>query len=134
MDIYLDIYGTLIASASSIADREALLNYLLDNFAGRIHWLTSYSEPRIREVLAREYNEELLERLINSVKYQPYNYHKTDGIDFTKKFIWLDDNLTEADYYTLKEYGALDNQIHIDPHDSYAISNALKLIRSIHRS
>ena len=133
MTIYLDIYGTLIANASPKADREALLQYILDNFAGHVFWLTSYSAERIPMVLAYEYDGELLERLKNEVSYRRSGIYKSDSIDFSEDFLWLDDNQSEADYYALKEHDALDNFIRIDPSDPEMAQKALSVIKSRHK-
>ena len=132
MDIYLDIYGTLIANASPKADREALLSYILDYFAGHIYWLTSYSEQRVPEVLAREYDGELLDRLTSEVQYRQSSIYKSDSIDFSQPFIWLDDNQSEADYYALKSHNALDSFIQMNPNDSEMAQKALKMLKYKH--
>ena len=130
MNIYLDIYGTLIANASPIADREALLYYILDNFRGHVFWLTSFSEPRIPEVLAREYSDPLLSRLLDEVQYISYGHYKSDMIDYETPFLWLDDNQSEADYYALKEHNALDNYVQITPSDPDMAKKAQAIIES----
>lgn len=130
MNIYLDIYGTLIASSSPIEDREALLQYILDNFAGHIYWLTSFSPERIANVLEREYKEPLLSRLISEIQYASYGYYKSDAIDFSEAFLWLDDNQSEADYYALKDHGVADSFIQIDPSNPEMSKKALEIIKA----
>ena len=130
MDIYLDIYGTLIANASPIEDRVALLEYVLDNFPGHVYWLTSYQANRIPDVLAREYDNQLIQRLDSEVQYVNSDIYKSDSIDFDGDFLWLDDNCSEADYYALKTHNKLANFIHIIPNDPSSIKNALDIIKS----
>ncbi|MCQ2570742.1 MAG: hypothetical protein MJ154_00625 [Candidatus Saccharibacteria bacterium] len=132
MDIYLDIYGTLIANNSPKADKEALLTFILDNFAGNIYWLTSYSEQRIPEVLAGEYEGDLLARLQNEIQYCQSGIYKSDSIDFSRPFVWLDDNQSEADYYALKTHNALDNFIHMNPSDAEMAEKALEVLKYKH--
>ncbi len=129
MDIYLDIYGTLVANASPKADRETLLTFILDHFADHIYWLTSYSEQRIPEVIAREYDGNLLKRLKNEVQYRQNGIYKSDSIDFDRPFIWLDDNQSEADYYALKAHHALDSFIQMNPNDPEMAQKALHRIK-----
>ena len=130
--IYLDIYGTLIANVSPLNDREQLLSYILDNFPGRIYWLTSYSAERIPEVLARDFGGKLLERLKTEVQYCQSGIYKSDSIDFSNDFVWLDDNQSEVDYYALKSHSALDNFIQMDPNDPEMAKKALAVIKYKH--
>ena len=39
---------------------------------------------------------------------------KTDGINFSEKFIWLDDDLWEDELTVLEQHNAIDNFILID--------------------
>ena len=39
---------------------------------------------------------------------------KTDGINFSEKFIWLDDDLWEDELKVLEKYNATDNFILVD--------------------
>jgi hypothetical protein len=130
MNIYLDIYGTLIANASPIADRETLLKYILDSFPGRVYWLTSFSPERVIDVLGREFSELLLGRLETEVNYLSYQHYKSDAINFDEPFFWLDDNQSEADYYALKEHDALSSFIHMNPQDSEMAQKALATIKN----
>ena len=131
MNIYLDIYGTLIANTSPKVDREALLTYILDNFPGHIFWLTSYSAERIPSVLAYEYDGVLLERLVSEVQYCKNSIYKTDSIDFDTPFIWIDDNQSEADYYALKSCNALDSFIHFNPQNPDMAKTTLDAIKKL---
>ena len=53
---------------------------------------------------------------------------KTDGINFSEKFIWLDDDLWEDELKVLEEYNATDNFILVDLNKRTQISSKILLI------
>lgn len=52
--------------------------------------------------------------LLDKIKPSVWNEMKTDGINFSEKFIWLDDDLWQDELKVLERHNATDNFILID--------------------
>ena len=52
--------------------------------------------------------------LLDKIKPSAWNEMKTDGINFSEKFIWLDDDLWQDELKVLERHNAIDNFILID--------------------
>jgi len=54
---------------------------------------------------------------------------KTEGIDFTKDFLWFDDNFFEAEKEVLIKHGALDRLVKIDlVTNPYQLKEVIKML------
>ena len=131
MNIYLDIYGTIRGIASPIEDVVTLLEYCLDNFPGHVYWLTSYCRHgvnRCDEVLGF-LPDDIRDRAIKEVKPTDWDAMKTDAIDFSQPFVWIDDNMHDSEFRVLAEHGTEENFHRINSADPEAIKNALEYIK-----
>lgn len=117
MNIYLDIDGVLLANESNAAPyADELLQTVLKEYPNSTYWLTTHNwkgENRAKEVLAPHLKPETV-ALLDKIKPTVWDELKTDGIDFTEKFLWLDDDLWEDELKVLEEYNATDNFILIN--------------------
>ncbi|MEO5948870.1 MAG: hypothetical protein ABIP74_00520 [Candidatus Saccharimonas sp.] len=117
MNIYLDIDGVLLANESSAAlYADELLQAVLKEYPDSTYWLTTHNwngENRAIEVLAPHLKPETV-ALLDKVKPTEWNELKTDAIDFSQKFLWLDDDLWEGELKELEKHNATDNFILID--------------------
>lgn len=52
--------------------------------------------------------------LLDKIKPSVWDEMKTDGINFSEKFIWLDDDLWQDELKVLERHNATDNFILID--------------------
>lgn len=81
-----------------------------------VYWLTTHCKGETTTTisyLTQFLNPDTLE-LVKKVKPTNWNTYKTEAIDFSKDFIWLDGYLIEAEKETLREMRALDSWIPVD--------------------
>lgn len=116
MNIYLDIDGVLLANENNAANyADEFLQAVLAAYPDSTYWLTTHNwrgENRTKEVLAPHLKPETVP-LLDKIKPSVWNEMKTDGINFSEKFIWLDD-LWEDELTVLEQHNATDNFILID--------------------
>ena len=132
MDLYLDIDGVLIGTASPREDVEALISFILDRFPGPVRWLTTHcrgGENRAGEWLRGKLPDSLVRGLDERAEATDWQTLKTEAIDFTTPFLWLDDALLYTEKKILQAHGALDSWIRMDSRDPHAAQGALEAIR-----
>ena len=117
MNVYLDIDGVSLANESNAANyADEFLQAVLAAYPESTYWLTTHNwrgENRTKEVLAPHLKPETVP-LLDKIKPSVWNEMKTDGINFSEKFIWLDDDLWEDELKVLEQHNATDNFILID--------------------
>ena len=117
MNVYLDIDGVLLANDSNAANyADELLQAVLAAYPDSTYWLTTHNwrgKNRTKEVLSPYLKPETVP-LLDKIKPTVWNEMKTDGINFSEKFIWLDDDLWEDELKVLEAHNATDNFILID--------------------
>ena len=119
MNIYLDIDGVLLANDRQPANYASeFLRYVLTNYPVSTYWLTTHcqgdaSRP-IRDV-GDLFDDETIE-LMRKIKPTTWldSSAKTDAIDFSKPFLWFDDDLFPNERKALIEHSVLDNWIEVD--------------------
>lgn len=133
MNIYLDIDGVLRGVASPVSDVVAFLEYILDNYSDSTYWLTTHCRQghnHCREALLdSELPNNLAGRATQIVKPTDFEVLKTDGIDFSKPFVWFDDNLFQSEQKVLEEHGCLSSHFLMDPRDPEMAKKALNLLK-----
>lgn len=133
MNVYLDIDGVLRGTASPVSDVVIFLEYILDNFADSTYWLTTHCRQgynHCREALLdSELPKELAERAANIIKPTDFGVLKTEGIDFSKPFVWFDDNLFQSEQMVLEKHGCLSSHFLMDPSDPEMAKKALDLLK-----
>ena len=131
MNIYLDVDGVLLVNESNAAEHaDILLQTVLNKYPESTYWLTTHcwnGENRAVKVLAPHLKPETIS-LLGKVKPTTWKEMKTEGIDFSEPFLWLDDDLWPEEEAALKENQALDNFIMVD---LYKNPNQLKDILSL---
>ncbi len=117
MNIYIDIDGVLLANENSAAPyADEFLQQVMKKFPETTHWLTTHcwkGENRCIEVLSPHLKHETIEMLYK-IKPTDWNEWKTDAIDFSKPFLWFDDDLFPDERVTLEKYDALQNYVKVD--------------------
>jgi len=104
MNIYLDIDGVLLANELYPAMHAAeFIKYVLTKCPDSTYWLTTHCQgdaSRPVRDLADKFDTETVE-LLKKIKPTTWldSANKTDAIDFTKPFLWFDDDL----FYKEKE-------------------------------
>lgn len=131
MNIYLDIDGVILDTASPQEDIEAWLNYMLNNFPN-IYWLTTHcrgGENQTEFWLRGKLPTELVEHMPKCIRATNWGVLKTDAIDFTKPFIWFDDNLMLSERQILEQHSCLASYFAMNPHDPEMAKQALQLLK-----
>jgi len=130
-NIYLDIDGVLLTNDRLAAPfAQEFLAYVLLRYPDTTYWLTTHChgdamEP-IRNVGHFFSADTVL--LMKKIKATDWGTAKTDGIDFSKPFLWFDDCCFPFEKAVLKKHGVLGNWIEVD---LYKNPNQLKdLIRN----
>lgn len=117
MNIYLDIDGVLLANENSLAPyAEEFLNTILDRYPNTTYWLTTHcwqGENRVAEVLSPYLSPELADRIMQ-IQPTEWGEAKTDAIDFSKPFLWFDDDLYPEEKAALVANDAIGSWIGID--------------------
>lgn len=114
-NIYLDIDGVLLANEKHAASHvDTFLEYVTSNFP--TFWLTTHCRGNAEYTvnhLAQVLDSPTLD-LAKQIKATNWDELKTEGIDFTRPFLWFDDDLFPAERTVLEQHGVLENWIEVD--------------------
>ena len=133
MNIYVDIDGVLKGVESPIEDIVLLLEYLLEHYPNSTYWLTTHCKGGVnntKNTLKEIIPEPLLSRVYGTFQSTDWGVLKTDAIDFSKDFIWLDDEVFESEQAILREHNVEENQFMMDPFEPTMAKLALEFIKS----
>lgn len=118
MKIYLDIDGVLLKDSLAESGQPAnhaldLLKELTSNH--QCLWLTTHchgGENHVAEYLGKRFPES--EIYLSKILPTDWGTWKTDAIDFTEDFRWIDDDVYEPEVQALAKHGCSDKLIKID--------------------
>lgn len=124
MNIYLDIDGVLLQKSGIIADNfDDFIEFVVLNYD--VFWLTTHcknGENRAIEHIIRDNSlSEKTLKLLQKIKPTNWQTLKTEAIDFSKNFIWLDDYLMESEANILKENNTSEKIIIVDLRENPSI-------------
>ena len=114
-NLYLDIDGVILKKDGTPAENlTPFLEYATKNF--ECYWLTTHCDGDATKPFLYLVGRIPQEAVPFLEKIQPTKWKlwKTEGIDFSKDFLWLDDTQFEGEKNALIEKGALDKFILID--------------------
>lgn len=117
--LYLDIDGVLLGRntdgrATLAKGAEEFIDYAITHYD--CYWLTTHCKGDVQTVLdyLNPYcSSRLLEKL-RMIKPTNFDTWKTEGIDFSREFIWVDDYLFNAEIEVLDKNGRIDSWIQIN--------------------
>lgn len=114
--LYLDIDGVILANennASNYADE--FIAYVVTNYA--VTWLTTHcmdgNAATPIEHVGHLFKPETVE-LMRQIRGAKWSLLKTEAIDFTKPFLWIDDDCYIEEREVLNRHTAFANWIEID--------------------
>ena len=117
MNIYLDIDGVLVASGSTPSNyANEFLQYVLANYPETTYWLTTRCQGDASvplKSIGHLFDTRTVE-LMRNIKPTTWDLAKTRAIDFTKPFLWFDDNLFFEEKQDLIKNKAIDNWIEVN--------------------
>jgi hypothetical protein len=117
MNVYLDVDGVLlidIGRAANFAD--SFLQTVLEKYPETTYWLTTHcwlGENRCIDVLRPALKPETL-KLLEKIKPTEWGEFKTDAIDFSKPFLWFDDDLFPEEKEVLEKHNVLKSHVMVD--------------------
>ena len=116
MTLYLDIDGVLLDYNTDTYAEGAieLIEYITSEFD--CYWLTTHCKgdtTPVIEYLAEYFPTDTIEKL-KKIKPTYWEELKTEGIDFDKNFIWLDDYPFQAELSVLEHFGASNSIYKVD--------------------
>ena len=133
MNLYLDIDGVLLDYNTETYAKGAieLIEYITSEFD--CYWLTTHckgdSMPAI-EYLSGYFPPDVIEKL-RKVKPTYWEDLKTEGIDFDRNFIWLDDYPFQAEQEVLKNFGVSESLYRVDLGNEDELANVLAYLKGI---
>jgi hypothetical protein len=115
-NIYLDIDGVILANEENLSiGAEEFIKYAVENFD--VYWLTTHctqsDAAHAINYVMRAGSESLrphLEKLIPT----SWSDNKTEAIDFSKPFLWFDDDCYLAEKRDLEANNAFNSWIEVD--------------------
>lgn len=132
--LYLDIDGVLLANETNLSlGALEFIKYAADNF--EVYWLTTHcmdgTTAHAIEYLQRATSEDIRPWL---EKFKPvtWSLKKTEAIDFSKPFLWFDDDCYSGERIDLQNHNTFHSWIEVDL-KKYPdqIVHELKLLESI---
>jgi hypothetical protein len=131
MNIYLDIDETIRGVESPIEDIIAFLEYCLDHFPGQVYWLTTHCKRGVNRCYeALDFlPDDIRERAAREIQPTDWGAMKTDAIDFSKPFVWVDDTIFDSELRVLAEHDADEGFYRINPDNPEGVKGALEYIQ-----
>ena len=114
-NIYIDIDGVILTRGGvPAAHLDKFLRYILSNYS--VFWLTSRCNGNCKYTI-KYLSQFLLPEsipLIKRIMPTSFRLDKTEAIDFSKRFFWLDDELFASEVNTLREHDRYDSWIEVN--------------------
>lgn len=112
--LYLDIDGTLIRHSEPAEGVAEFLLFVTDHFD--CYWLSTHCQGDAKAVFLYLVGKlpEAAVPALGKIKATSWDTMKTEAIDFSEPFYWLDDHLFDAEREALSRHGALDRHILVD--------------------
>lgn len=132
--IYLDIDGVLLANEANLATGASeFIKYATDNFD--VYWLTTHcmdGDPAHAVEYVQRATDKDLRPYLQKFKPVSWGIAKTEAIDFSKPFLWFDDDCYSGERAVLDEHHVFNSWIEVDlaKHPDQLI-HELKLLRSL---
>jgi len=106
MNIYLDVDGVLLINENNAAHyADEFLRAVLTKFPDTTYWLTTHNwkgENRAKAVLT-PHLDSATAALLDKINPSEWGELKTDAINFSKDFLWFDDDLWPDELEVLEE-------------------------------
>ena len=132
--LYLDIDGVLLTKHNTQAADGAveLIDFILDNFD--CYWLTTHCRDGHADELMKmlsEYFSDVIIQKIAIIKPTIWNTLKTEAIDFSSVFYWLDDYVFEAEKKVLMSKKSLCQLIMVDLNNKNELYGIIQKLKGI---
>ncbi|KKR06253.1 MAG: hypothetical protein UT34_C0001G0293 [candidate division WS6 bacterium GW2011_GWF2_39_15] len=118
MNIYLDIDGVILTKqGDQMPYLQEFLSTIFDLFPTKVYWLTTHCKDGTTNWLFKHIDGKLdpiNEKFIMRVKPTKWDTLKTEAIDFTKDFLWFDDNVLMVEQKILQYYKKFDSWVKVE--------------------
>lgn len=115
MNIYLDIDGVLLVNDHEIASySNEFIKHLVKNH--NVYWLTTHCRGNSLSTVdfLKEFFDSDTMKYIKKIKETYWEENKTEAVDFSKPFLWFDDDLFDEEREVLIKNNCLKSWIGID--------------------
>jgi len=119
LDLYLDIDGVILGRnefgrEAIILNIQEILEYCTGNY--RCFWLTTQGRRRGDDVLQylAPHCPPAVVPLLRRFEVAPWDALKTEAIDFSRPFIWIDDRPLRAEIQVLGDHQSLVGWLQVD--------------------
>lgn len=134
MKVYVDIDGVLLANEENPAlHAEELINHLANNHD--VYWLTTHCRGdaiHTQQHIARHFPNQVTLRALGKFKPTNWDTWKTEAINFSEPFLWLDDDLFAEEREALERNNALANFVEINlAKDPGQLKQVIKQLRTL---
>lgn len=131
--LYLDIDGVLLTNKhTKPADYSSLfIKYIVEKFD--CYWLTTHCKgdpENAIKYLARYYDEKTL-KVLTEIKATNWITLKTEAIDFSHDFVWIEDYPFNSEKEVLMSYNRLDNLVLVDRNNREELIRVIDLLDKI---
>ncbi len=123
--LYLDIDGVLLGrneggEIALIPQIAEILAFTRERFD--CYWLSTHSNHGIEGVLSYlgPFFPGSKIKQIDHVKAIPWKTLKTEAIDFSRPFLWIDDSPLACELDILRQYGCYDNWLCVDAYHDFS--------------
>ncbi len=138
-NIYLDIDGVILTRGVVPAMHlDKFLKHVLTHYS--LFWLTPKYDGNTKKII--EYLSQFISpdtiSLLEQIKPTNFDLDKTEAIDFSRNFFWLDDELFDSEKNMLKAHGQYDSWIKVDltqnPNQLLSLMNTKLALGNLHFS
>lgn len=116
INIYLDIDGVILANEHNLANgAEELIALLVDNHT--VTWATTHcmqNDPETAVSRLQKLVQPITLARLKKIRGSSWFIDKTELFDFSKPFLWFDDDCFPGEKQKLLDYSCLQNWIEVD--------------------
>jgi hypothetical protein len=128
--LYLDVDGVLLTLKQTKPANHsiAFIEFITKTF--ECYWLTTHCKGDAHNAIRylTPYFDEQTLQLLNQVKPTNWDTLKTEAIDFSHDFFWIEDYPFNAEKEVLAKYGRLENLILVDLNNKDELKRIVSLM------
>lgn len=129
-NLYIDIDGVLVRGGQASEGVVDFLRFVTEHFD--CYWLTTHCDGDVSRpflyLVGKLPNEAV--PYLEKIRPTRFGVLKTEGIDFSAPFYWLDDTVFESEQTVLRDHGVADSFVHVDVNqDAEALCTALAFLQ-----